>query len=150
MRTWQEAYRGLLPSHYLDALDVEQRIDAYERFGILTDPDRPIFVFEDANGITGFAGVGASEDDAALGQLYSIYVSASHWGDGTGASLMSKAEGWLRARFPGAVLWVLDGNVRARRFYEKRGWHPDGFTKNDNRGSFVLHEVRYSTTFRAA
>jgi len=28
-----------------------------------------------------------------------------------------------------ARLWVLEENARARRFYEKRGWRPDGSTR---------------------
>jgi ribosomal protein S18 acetylase RimI-like enzyme len=31
--------------------------------------------------------------------------------------------------YASAVLWVLESNVRARRFYEIAGWNPDGRTK---------------------
>lgn len=43
----------------------------------------------------------------------------------------------------GAILWVLESNARARRFYERAGWRPDGGTKIESRGEIELHEVRY-------
>ena len=51
-----------------------------------------------------------------------------------------------RAGFNEAVLWVLETNERARRFYEKVGWKTDGQTKTDDRGPVVLNEVRYRVT----
>jgi RimJ/RimL family protein N-acetyltransferase len=41
------------------------------------------------------------------------------------------------------TLWVLDGNARARRFYEAAGFHPDGAVEEDDRSGFALREVRY-------
>jgi GNAT superfamily N-acetyltransferase len=94
----------------------------------------------------GFAGAGASRDDDAgerTGEIFAIYVMTEHWGGGAGPALMREAVEFLRKRFYDATLWVLDTNARASRFYEKCGWRPDGTTKDDDRGSFVLHEVRY-------
>ena len=43
---------------------------------------------------------------------------------------MSAALVALRAAgFTTAMLWVLGTNARARRFYERRGWRPDGTSK---------------------
>lgn len=39
--------------------------------------------------------------------------------------------------------WVLDTNVRGRRFYESANWTPDGAVKVDKRDGFELREVRY-------
>ena len=50
---------------------------------------------------------------------------------------------WLTVRFPMSTLWTLEANGRARAFYERTGWALDGTTKDDDRGSFVLKEVRY-------
>lgn len=143
IRTWKDAYRGIVPDGYLDALDVDQRVQAYERFGVLTDPQRPMFVLEESGLIAGFVGVGPSNEEPGIGELYSIYVASDHWGTTVGATLMSHGEDWLRARFSEAILWVLEENARARRFYEKRGWATDGGSKKDDRGDFVLNEIRY-------
>src|SRR5919109_964260 len=125
--TWQDAYRGIVPNEYLDALDIDARVEAYDRSG----------------DILGFVTVGPSIDEKGNGELYAIYVASKHWGTPVGAALMTHGDQWLGERYPAATLWVLDENARARRFYEKHGWFADGTTKDDDRGSFVLHEVRY-------
>jgi hypothetical protein len=38
---------------------------------------------------------------------------------------------------------VLDGNTRARRFYERAGWASDGTTMTDDSRGFTIREVRY-------
>jgi GNAT superfamily N-acetyltransferase len=141
--TWQAAYRGLVPDDYLDALDLHSRVQAYRQSRMFEDADRPMWVAECAGTIVGFVGVGASRDEPDVGELYSIYVSADRWGTGAGRALMIRGVDWLRSRYAQATLWVLEGNERARRFYERGGWRLDGTTKDDDRGSFVLREVRY-------
>ena len=50
-----------------------------------------------------------------------------------------------RLGYADAILWVLDSNDRARRFYSIAGWREDGAVKTDNRLGFDLCEVRYRT-----
>jgi RimJ/RimL family protein N-acetyltransferase len=45
-----------------------------------------------------------------------------------------------------ATLWVLDANARARRFYERAGWAPDGAVMTDDSRGFRIREVRYRRT----
>ena len=47
------------------------------------------------------------------------------------------------AGFREAVLWVLETNEAAQRFYEAGGWQPDGSVKSDDSRGFPLVEVRY-------
>jgi RimJ/RimL family protein N-acetyltransferase len=42
-----------------------------------------------------------------------------------------------------AVLWVLPGNRRARRFYEAAGWVADGAERSAEVQGVVVPEVRY-------
>jgi GNAT superfamily N-acetyltransferase len=49
------------------------------------------------------------------------------------------------AGFATGALWVLEANRRARAFYDRQGWVPDGARKVDDPGDFVLAEVRYIT-----
>jgi hypothetical protein len=42
-----------------------------------------------------------------------------------------------------AVLWVLEDNPRARRFYEIAGWSPDGNKRVLEIFGFDVTEVRY-------
>ena len=72
------------------------------------------------------------------------YLDPSAWSRGLGRQLMdSSVEELRRLGYREAVLWVLDSNQRARRFYEIAGWSADGGAKEDDSRGFVLREVRY-------
>ncbi len=95
----------------------------------------------------GFASAGPSRDDDAergsIGELYAIYVLARWWGGGTGRRLQAEALAGLRdTGYREATLWVLDTNRRARAFYERTGWTPDGATKQEEFG-LPITEIRY-------
>ena len=147
-RTWQVAYRGVVPDDYLDALDIGDRARRWHEG--LAEPDGPTWVAEVDGVVIGWSNAAASRDRdarAAPGELYGIYVAADWWGRGAGPALMHEAQTWLSGSFPEATLWTLEANARARRFYEKSEWFFDGTTKEDDRGSFVLREVRYRREF---
>ena len=92
-----------------------------------------------------FLGVGPSRDADAEGELYTIYVHPDHWGAGVGRELMRAGEERLRkAGHNRVVLWVLDGNVRAQRFYEAAGWSADGERRTIEFVGEEIPEVRYS------
>jgi hypothetical protein len=64
--------------------------------------------------------------------------------------LCAHAEDGLRHDgFHTATLWVLESNARARRFYERRGWHVDGHEKMEEFGDGIAREVRHRRAFRA-
>ena len=146
VKTWQQAYAGLLPQPYLDGLtdELPERAERWREWVSAAPP----WVAEVPPGdLVGFASCGQSNDDDApstTGEVFAIYVLAEHWGRGVGRRLMNAALDSLRQTgFNEATLWVLDGNERARRFYEAGGWSLDGATKQDERDGFVLSEIRY-------
>lgn len=59
-------------------------------------------------------------------EVEQVYVSASHRGSGTAATLLSDAEQQVAAGHGSAWLAVAPGNTRARRFYERQGWADEG------------------------
>jgi putative acetyltransferase len=62
--------------------------------------------------------------------LVGLYVVPAHWGTGVGSALHDHALERLRALgSERAQLWTLEGNERARRFYEQRGWTLNGETR---------------------
>jgi GNAT superfamily N-acetyltransferase len=62
--------------------------------------------------------------------LEAMYVRPRAWGSGLAAELHAAAVAELRARgVDAARLWVLEHNVRARRFYERHGWRADGTSR---------------------
>ncbi len=78
------------------------------------------------------------------GELYALYVAPRWWSTGTGRALTDRVLGALRAAgYRRAVLWTLTGNARARRFYAKAGFAPDGF-RNILTGLGGVEELRYA------
>jgi ribosomal protein S18 acetylase RimI-like enzyme len=148
---WQGGYRGLLPQDYLDGMRVDgRRVERWAR--ALESPDWPrggVLVAERDDGqLAGFTHFGATRDEdadpAQVGEVYSIYLRPVDWGQGLGRALMSAAlEHLAAAGYATATLWVLDTNVRSRRFYQAAGFRPDDAVKVDESRGFSLREVRY-------
>ena len=77
------------------------------------------------------------------GELYTLYVAPAHWSTGAGRALTDAALDGLRAAgYRRVVLWTLTENARARRFYDKAGFAPDGAT-NILAGLGRVEELRY-------
>ena len=98
--------------------------------------------------VVGFANVGPARDDdvdpSVVGELAAIYALPEVWGSGVGRRLLAAAVNVLRdAGNAKAILWVLEGNDRAQRFYEIGGWQLDGAAKDIVIADMPLAEVRY-------
>lgn len=149
-RSWQAAYRGLLPREYLDRIDPAQRADRWRRVltGDGADRDGVLVAGAPDGPVTGFVSFGATRDgdlDARVtGEVYALYAAPDAWGTGTGRALMDAAVTELaRLGYADAALWVLDSNDRARRFYSAASWAPDGAVKVEPGPGFDLTEIRY-------
>jgi ribosomal protein S18 acetylase RimI-like enzyme len=167
--SWRSTYRGLVPDDYLAGLSVERRADNWRRLITDAGADRGVLVLEDdtlngdtlngdtlngdtLNGDTlngdviGFCHYGPTRDDdvAGAGEVTSIYLLGDRWRRGGGTQLLDAAVSAMTAAgYATATLWVVDGNDRARAFYESRAWAHDGAVKVDNLGTFHLRELRY-------
>jgi ribosomal protein S18 acetylase RimI-like enzyme len=88
-----------------------------------TDRGRRSYVARDGRGaIVGVVLAGPDNDEAGVGHLSRLYVDPDHWGTGIGTRLYQAAMEDLGSRFSAATLWVLEGNARARAWYERLGW----------------------------
>jgi GNAT superfamily N-acetyltransferase len=144
VRAWQAAYRGQMPDDYPDGLRPEERAASWAR-GLRREPDRDAMLVAEDNGhLVGFALVGPAQDPAGAGQLYAINVDPDHWGKGAGRALLAAARAELvRLGYTEAVLWVLPGNARARRFYELAGWADDAAQRTGEAWGVEFTEMRY-------
>jgi GNAT superfamily N-acetyltransferase len=152
VRSWQVAYRNLIPDEFLDALRPEDRSARYDFATTDVSKPRTILAVERVE-ILGFATTSPSRDPDLPdhGELCALYVDPPHWGRGIGAALISAARARLAERgCRNALLWVLAGNVRAERFYRADRWAPDGVLRTDSRRGVTLHEVRYQRTLEAS
>ncbi len=148
VRTWRSAYRGLLPDAALSALSLVGRFRLWQR--MLNDESAPVAVHvaETAGEIVGFCSVGSAQDpadqDPDISELFTIYVDPEHQDRGVGSRLLFTAEATMREwGSVRGVLWVLDGNVRARSFYARHGWSADGAVKTDTILGVEVHEARF-------
>jgi len=149
---WQAAYRGMVPQAYLDALSVEaDAVMRRERFRQSGDTITNLVATDAENEVAGWACIGpyrgSDVAEPAAGELYAIYVKPSLIGTGVGRELIHAAHRHAAARgFRTMRLWVLRDNARARRFYERAGYAPDGGTKEDDFSGAPVTEVRYRIT----
>lgn len=133
---WQWAYRGLMPDDVLDSLRPESRARAWKAWlGPDATEDFSAWVAEVDGEIVGFASSSLPRDeDLPEGsvELLSIYLLEDHVGTGVGSALLEAAEdAWRKAGAEYAVLWVMEGNARTIRFYERHGWKADGESRGE-------------------
>jgi GNAT superfamily N-acetyltransferase len=143
VRAWKQAYRGLLPGDYLDALRPEHRIAGYRFAG--EAPPHTLLAIESGL-LLGFATFGPARDADAqgAGELFALYVDPDSWRGGAGRALLAAARGRLHADgHEQAILWVLEGNVPAERFYEADGWRRDGASRWEDPWGVRSRVLRY-------
>lgn len=144
VRSWQAAYAHVFGAERLAGLDVEARTGSWRRRLEGPQPHGAVLVAEDEGRVVAFGWIGESREAADEGELYAIYALPRAWGSGVGPALMEAALEALReAGFREAILWVLEDNPRARRFYEREGWHVDGARREGVHLGVATAEVRY-------
>ncbi|WP_031467457.1 GNAT family N-acetyltransferase [Sciscionella sediminilitoris] len=143
IRAWQHAYTGLMPEEFLRTLSVLDRASDLRAKLTRTGGVRTLVAVEKGT-VLGFASHGPDRGEAGIGELYALYLDPDHWRRGIGTLLHTAAlRELLEAGHREAVVWMLDGNERARRFYEAHGWRADGARKQESiRGSPPLEEIR--------
>jgi len=159
---WRAAYPGLIDQHLLDGLQVDERAEGWSRWiarsltGEPTDGDSThrLLVAELDGRVVGWASFGAGRDAGMteLGELAGLYVHPDHWSHGVGHALLERVEQELRADGRDeSYLWVLHGNERAIRFYERHGWTADGGEKLEDAGDGrQLRELRHARRLLAS
>lgn len=122
-KSWHEAYPGLVDQGYLDAMTLDKCEANAFRW-----PDN-MMVAKDGDRVIGFVCYGncRDEDLTDAGEVIAVYTLSEYYGKGVGQRLMRAALDQLNQ--PQVVLWVLKGNGRAVRFYEKCGFRTDGTEK---------------------
>jgi GNAT superfamily N-acetyltransferase len=132
---WQDGHLGLVPQELLDVrTEASFRTRAAERI-----PDTTVATVDGA--VAGFVMV---VDD----EVEQVYVSAAHRGTGAAKLLIAEAERQVRANgHAKAWLAVVDGNARARTFYERSGWLDEGafdYAARTENGAIAVPCRRYT------
>ena len=120
LECWREAYGDLVdPARLAPFLvDVEEFVGRWRR-ALLSGAGR-VRVAEDGGELVGLASVRPAVGDVPA-HLQSLYVRRAYWSTGLGQRLVDAVLG-----DEPATLEVFRDNARARRFYARNGFVPDG------------------------
>ena len=123
-KSWHETYNGLIDPFYMERITLEKCVHMAHRW------PQNVMIAKDGNKVIGFVGCGEYRDDAlaGCGEVYAIYVLADYYDQKVGYALMNAAFEKLAA-YKKIAVWVLRGNHRAIRFYERYGFRFDGTEK---------------------
>lgn len=139
-KSWKYAYKGIIPQDYLDGIPSGKWADSVNKAGMNS------LVFTDCGKFIGTASFCGSrwEKYSDYGEIVSIYFLPEYIGTGYGRLLLNKCvEELKRSGFNKVLLWVLEDNHRARKFYEKYGFICSEEFMDDNIGGKDLREVLY-------
>ena len=151
VEAWRAAYAGLIDEAALAALDVEQRTQSWQRW-LSNDPTLNkeqhtcIVAIDETDAVLGWATYGAGREPGwqHYGELAGCYAHPDAWSTGIGRAMIERVTDDLTVMgFQRAYLWVLRGNDRATRFYERAGWSADGGEKVLHHSTGDLQELRY-------
>ena len=136
---WKAAYTGLMPQFFLDALTPQNCAPKPDHIA----PDRR-FVAELDGEVAGTVTFGKGREDGAFAEIQSLYVQPEHWQKGQGSALFQAVVERAKAKgFPGLYVWTLEGNARAKAFFEHMGMTATGETRELEIAGSYLPEVRY-------
>lgn len=126
---WQGAYGGLIDQAHLDSLRVDDRIRDWQ--GWMESGETTVLIAERDGQAAGWIAYGRTKSappgssnirPTHSAEIYGLYLHPSVWRQGIGSQLLRQAAENLRAaKHKSLCLWVLDGNKRAKSFYEKMG-----------------------------
>ena len=144
--SWRSTYAGIVPAEYLSSLSYRNREAAWKQLLTTDRPGTSYFVAEtEGDGIVGFANAGPEREGDRIyrGELYAIYILEEYQHMGLGRRLVScVTRRLLTDGFNSMLLWVLEDNHPACRFYESLGGERVG-RKTVAIGGADLVEVSY-------
>jgi GNAT superfamily N-acetyltransferase len=144
--SWRSAYRGMLPDAYLDGPIVEERLQFWQRRMAALDPAHSrVMKAVIGSQLAGFVCTILDADPAWGARLENLHVRPDLKGQGIGGGLFDASQEWAWAARPHQPmhLWVLEQNVPARRFYERRGGRVADQKTIEVVPGLLVPEVRY-------
>jgi ribosomal protein S18 acetylase RimI-like enzyme len=131
---WRAAYRGLMPDDYLAALSVDARTTMWQNALGRATPAQVALAEIDGT-LAGFCSYGPTRDEEPpeVAEIYAVNIHPDYWRRGAGRLLCEHALREAAAREHSAItLWVMTGNERARGFYERLKFAPDGALRTNS------------------
>ena len=140
--SWKAAFAGILDAETLEkCTNIDRATAMYQR---LLDEDKGNGYILSVDGKPHCIAYWDAARDAELAgkaELICIHSLPENWHRGYGSRMMDRVLQDIReAGYAEAVLWVFRDNLRARAFYEAKGFSPTGLTKP----AFDTEEVLYA------
>lgn len=138
--SWKYTYKGIIPQDYLESIPEGGWVANLENSNwstlICVDNGRIV-------GTSSFCESRFNQFDG-WGEIISIYLLPDYMGRGFGKALFDSVIAELKKMgYRNIFLWVLEENLRARKFYEKEGFSMTDDYLNDNIGGKDVREIRY-------
>ena len=139
-QSWRITYKGMLPARYLKKLPEGNWKERINRFGSRS------MVLVSGDGYIGTVSFGASsiEKYSGWGEVYTLYLLPQYTGKGLGKRLMDRALAEVKeSGYSRVMLFALDKNISARRFYENYGFKVNGDMMKKRFGHKMVTEIMY-------
>jgi GNAT superfamily N-acetyltransferase len=144
LRTALFAYASIFPPDAPRPKLDDLTLDWERRLGGLHGPNVCGYVAAVGDQLVGAIVAGGDPGHQEMGHVTRCYVESDHWGMGIGRLLYNAAISHLRqVGYEQASLWVLEGNARARSWYERLGWTCTGEGKIAAE-TIGVEDVRYT------
>lgn len=144
---FQKAYEKLIPQTVLARYTPKARAAVFTEALATRQEEYYLFCKEETP--VGLAILYGSHEPGApksWGEIYAFYTVPALWGTALTHQAFAFCLDRLKALgFHTAVLWVLEDNARAVKFYQKHGFAPDGAAKLLTLGA-RLSEIRMKRT----
>jgi len=143
-KSWKTAYKGIVSQSYLD------KLQGSRWSSVLAESQNDAFIIVDSGKYIGTSSICAARDFemTGWGEIISIYLLPEYFAKGYAEPLFNCAvNNLLEKGYKNIYLWVLEGNIRAQRFYEKQGFNKNGDKLPIEIAGEYLIELRYVRSF---
>jgi GNAT superfamily N-acetyltransferase len=143
LRSWRACYRGILPDRVLDGMDLAGRVAAHRRLTGERDGLHLVATDTTHGDVVGFCHAGPARRPGPWAwEVYTIYLEHHARWHGIGRDMFERVFLWTRAqRPPSLIVWVLEANHHARRFYEAMGGRAAHTTPSAVGGHAVIEQA---------
>ena len=122
VNSWRETYQGLLPAPYLERMSAPVHARRWRRQLANARAGEVVLAAEGPGGLTAYCAGALIGQTPGEAEIFTLYLLKAAQGGGLGRRLFETAARVLEAQGARALkLWVLNGNLRARGFYDHLG-----------------------------
>lgn len=122
VRSWGETYAGLLPEAYLARMSAPLYARRWRDQLTRARTGELVLAAEGIGGLIGYCAGAFEAETSPRAEIFTLYLLREAQGFGLGRRLMATAARAFAAQGAERLqLWVLAGNMRARRFYAHLG-----------------------------